>query len=116
MDREKVIGNIKTWIDIDEEMKVLRKEMKTLRDKKKELTKNLVEVMKSNEIDCFDIKDGQLIYTKNKTKKALSKKHLISSLLQYFSNDQKTAKDISAFVLNSREDSIKESIRRKIKK
>ena len=36
MDREKVIGNIKTWIDIDEEMKVLRKEMKTLRDKKKE--------------------------------------------------------------------------------
>ena len=72
--------------------------------------------MKSNEIDCFDIKDGQLIYTKNKTKKALSKKHLISSLLQYFSNDQKTAKDISAFVLNSREDNIKESIRRKIKK
>ena len=35
---------------------------------------NLVNIMKENEIDCFDISDGKLMYTKSKVKQALSKK------------------------------------------
>jgi hypothetical protein len=37
-------------------------------NRKKLLTENLVTVMKSNSIDCFDINGGALIYKKNKVK------------------------------------------------
>jgi len=74
--------------------------------------------MKVNEIDCFDITDGKLLYTKNKVKQALSKKHLLSALSVYFENDQnkEKAKDIAKFVLESREIKVKENIRHKQKR
>ena len=34
-----------------------------------------MEVMKTNEIDCFDCNSGQLMYTKNQTKKPINKKY-----------------------------------------
>ena len=115
-DREQLIKNITRWVQIDEDMKEYRKELKNLRVEKKDITSKLVEVMKSNDIDCFDIKNGQLIYTKNKSKKPLSKKHLLASLSKYFTNDPNMAKDISTFIMNSREEKINESIKMKIKK
>ena len=114
--REELIQNITRWVKIDEDMKEYRKELKTLRTEKKEITNTLVDVMKNNDIDCFDIKNGQLIYTKNKTKKPLSKKHLLGALTKYFSNDPTMAKDLSSFIMNSREEKTNESIKMKIKK
>ena len=61
---QELVQNVKDWIVIDNEMKEMRKKMKEYRKQKKALTENLVNVMKSNEIDCFDIQNGQLIYTK----------------------------------------------------
>ena len=40
--------------------------------------------MKTNDIDALNVPDGELIYNKTKTKAPLSKKHLLSSLGQYF--------------------------------
>ena len=39
--------------------------------------------MKKHEIDCFDMKEGKILYTQNKIKAPLSKKHLMGCLLQY---------------------------------
>lgn len=118
-DREKLINDVGRWIKIDEDMKEYRKEMKNLRKEKKEITNNLVNVMKENQIDCFDVKNGKLIYTKSKTKKPLSKTHLLESLKKYFINDPNMSNivvDISKFIMNSREEKINESIKMKIKK
>ena len=41
-----------------------QKQIKAKRVEKKELTGSLVDVMKTNEIDCFDINNGALVYTK----------------------------------------------------
>ena len=41
-------------------------------------TANLVDIMKTNNVDCFDVKNGKLIYTKKKVKAPLSKKHLFN--------------------------------------
>ena len=43
----------------------------------------LVKIMRENEIDCFDLDSngGKLIYTKQKIKKSLSKKHLMTCLM-----------------------------------
>ena len=118
MDKEKLIGRIKQWITTDDEIKQLQRQIKEKRVEKKEITETLVEVMRSNEIDCFDLdsKGGKLIYTKKKIKQSLSKKHLMTCLMQYFKEDSNQAKDVSDFILNNRTEKIKENIRRKMKK
>ena len=108
--------NIKNWLILENEIKVLQRELKERRNKKKEFTQEIVDVMKQNEIDCFDIKDGKLMYTKNKIKSSLSKKHLLSSLALYFKNDKNSINELSALILNSRKETIKENIKHKIKK
>ena len=114
--KDELVENIKSWINIDNEIKILQKEIKKRREMKKKSTENLVQIMKSNEIDCFDINDGKLIYSKNKIKAPLSKKHLLTSLTKYYQNDKDMASKISQFILDTREVKYKETIRRKVNK
>ena len=111
--KQELITHIKSWIEIDNEISKLQKQIKAVRDEKKQLTGNLVDVMKNNEIDCFDINDGKLIYLKSKVKKPINKKTLFSALEGFFKDDAEMAKQLSEHILNSREETIKESIRRK---
>ena len=75
-----------------------------------------MDVMKSNEIDCFDINDGKLVYAKSKHKKPINKKSLYDALHAYFKDDVELAQEVSNHILNSREETIKESIKRKVEK
>jgi hypothetical protein len=114
--KEELVNHIRSWIQIDNEILSLQKQIKQYRDEKKSLTESLVTVMKTNEIDCFDINDGKLIYSKSKVKKAISKKTLLEALNKYFKDDGELAKEVSDHILNSREETIKENIRRKVQK
>ena len=51
--KEELVNNIKAWMQIEDEMKVLQKELKERREKKKLLTATLVDIMKTNEIDAL---------------------------------------------------------------
>ena len=114
--KEQLVNHIREWIEIDNGISGLQKQIKELRENKKELTNSLVNVMKSNEIDCFDINDGKLIYSKSKVKKPINKKTLLLALDNYFKEDSEMAKQLSEHILNSREETVKESIRRKKEK
>ena len=81
--RNQLVENVKEWIQIDNQLKKIQKEARELRKNKKTLSLSLIEIMKSHEIDCLDIKEDKLIYSKNKVKKPLSKKHLMLSLLNF---------------------------------
>lgn len=116
MDKEHIVESIKEWIHIDNELKEISKIAKERRERKKELTGSLVDIMKNNEIDCFDVKDDKLIYTKNKVKSSLSKKTLMTALQNYYKDDPKQGQDVTEFLLNSREEKIKETLRRKVGK
>ena len=78
--KEQLVSYVKEWVLIDEEMKGLQKLMREKRQKKKELNDVLINVMKQNEIDCFDTKNGKLLYSVNKTKKSITKKMLFETL------------------------------------
>jgi hypothetical protein len=80
------------------------------------MTENLVNVMKTNDIDCFDINDGALIYKKNKIKKPINSKTLLSSLQNYYKDDKKIAEDLTKYIMDNREEQSKETIKRKIHK
>ena len=117
MEKEELVDNIKQWISLDEEIKNLQKHLKEKRNEKKQNTETLVRIMRENEIDCFDLdsQGNKLIYTKQKVKQSLSKKHLIACLTQYFKEDAQKAKNISEFILTNRTEKIKEKIKKKIK-
>ena len=50
-EKTELINNIKSWIGLDNEIKILQKEIKNRREQKKLLTNELVGVMKNNDID-----------------------------------------------------------------
>lgn len=114
--KEQLVNNIKEWIKIDNEIAQLKTEIKDRTNKKKTLTENLVTVMKTNNIDCFDINGGALVYKKNKIKKPINGKTLLTALQNYYKNDDKIAEEITKHVMESREEQVKETIKRKIEK
>ena len=114
--KEQLVTNIKEWIKIDTEITQLKAEIKDRNNKKKLLTEGLVSTMKTNSIDCFDINGGALIYKKSKVKKPINGKMLLFALQNYYKNDPKIAEDLTKHVLDSREEQIKETIKRKIDK
>ena len=114
--QQALLENVKSWLTIDNEIRALQKEIKERRKMKKQLTTELMSTMKTNEIDALNVPDGELIYNKTKTKAPLSKKHLLSSLGQYFKGDQRMIDELSKFIMETRAEKEKESIRRKIKK
>ncbi len=114
--KEELILNIKEWIKIDSDITRLKAEVKEKTQKKKELTQSLVNIMKSNSIDCFDINGGALVYKQRKTKKTISGKYLLEQLEDYYKDQPELAKEITKKVLDNRGESIKEEIMRKIDK
>ncbi len=114
--QQELLENVKTWLDIDNQIRTLQKEIRDRRKLKKELTESLVGIMKNQDIDALNVPDGQLIYNKTKTKAPLSKKHLLVSLTQFFKNDQRMVEELSKYIMESRQEKEKENIKRKIKK
>ena len=114
--KEEVVSVIKEWVNIDTEINKLQKKLKEMRKVKKDYNIQLINIMKSNEIDCFDIKDEHILYTQKKTTTPLNKKNIISILTKYFNNDSDKANTMCSFLLDNREEKVIENIRRKINK
>lgn len=112
--KEQLVNNIKEWIKIDNDISQLRKEIKEKNGLKKGLTENLVNVMKSNAIDCFDINDGSLVYKQSKIKKPINAKSLLNVLKSYYKDSPNKAEDLTKHIMENREEQVKETIKRKI--
>jgi hypothetical protein len=111
--KEELINNIREWIKLDSEINKMKNEIKSKNNKKKELTHKLVDVMKSNAIDCFDVNGGALVYKTRKTKKPISGKFLLNQLQLFYKDQPNVAEELTKKILENREESIKEEIRRK---
>ena len=114
--KEQLIKCVKEWVRIDNELRTLQKEQAIRKNEKKNISKDLMEVMKRNEIDCFDLKDGQLMYTKKNVKKPITKKNLVGILANYYKGDVNRALELNDFIMENREEVVKESIVRKVGK
>jgi septal ring factor EnvC (AmiA/AmiB activator) len=114
--REYLIETVKTWITIDNQIKQLNQKLKQLREEKNSANGEMIRIMRDNNIDVFDIKDGQIQYKQETKKKPLNQKVLLEILMRHpqMGEDQATA--LNEFVYENREEVIKESIVRKMKK
>lgn len=112
--KENLIKSIKEWVKIDNEIRELQKQQLLRKVEKKKISETLIEIMRNNEIDCFDINDGQIIYNKKSVKKPITKKILFDILSKYYKGDSNKAEDMQNYILENREEVIKESIVRTI--
>ena len=112
---EQTIEKIKKWLKIESELKLLALEAKKRKQEKKELQNELLDVMKTNDLECIDTSNGKIMYKKTETKQPLNKKTLESLLKKYYSDKQDIEKteELCNFILENREKKINESIKLK---
>ena len=111
-----IVEYVKQWVKIDNEMRQLRDEITSRRKIKENISNSLLNLMKNNEIDSFDIKNGRLESTTRKTKKPISKKMLQNILSKYYKGDNAKANELNNFILENREEVSKEILTRKVDK
>jgi hypothetical protein len=107
---------IKEWITIDNDIRNINKEIRIRKEKLKKISQSLMKTMKENEIDEFDIKGGKLIFSQTTMKKPITKKNLVTILSKYYEGDISQALEMNKFIMDNREDVVKETIKRTIEK
>ena len=111
-----VVKILKEWITIDNDIRNINKELRLRKDKLKKISQNLMKTMKENEIDEFDIKDGKLVFSQTTVKKPITKKNLVTILSKYYEGDISKAIEMNKFIMDNREEVVKETIKRTINK
>lgn len=112
-----LIALVKEWKQIDDEIKSIQKEVKKRRDRKKLLSDKLIKIMRTNEIDSFDINNGKLLYTQSKLKESINRPYLLGIISKYFEDDETVdIGGVADYILENRAIKLKEGIRCKLDK
>ena len=114
--QEEIVKTIKEWITIDNDIRNINKELRLRKDKLKKISQTLMKTMKDSEIDEFDIKGGKLVFSQTTVKKPITKKNLVTILSKYYEGDISQALEMNKFIMENREEVVKESIKRSINK
>jgi hypothetical protein len=114
--KQQLIDSIKDWVKLDNEIRKLQSEITSRKNEKKNVSTKLMETMNANNIDCFDIKDGQLCYNKRSVKKPITKKGLFDILTKYYNGDLMQATQVNEYIIENREEVVKETLVRKMAK
>ena len=107
---------LRQWVRVENEIGTLSAEIKKRKLIHQQLSASLLNVMRQNEIDCFDLANGRIVYSKTKTKAPLNNGQLKSALTTYYKDDADKAANLTEFLLSSRVEKTRESIKMKIPK
>ena len=114
IDKQNLIAIIREWVKNDNEIRELKKQENIRKTNNKIITTKLLEIMRNNNLDCFDINDGQIIYKKTNIKKPFTKKVISQLLNEYYKDDVEKAIEVNTFLMDNREEAVKEKIVRKL--
>lgn len=113
--KEQLLQSIRNWVKIDNEIRSLNSEVKSRKKEQKTISQSLMNVMKTNNIDEFELNDGKITYNKKNVKKPITKKALVSILSKYYDGNLQKAIELNSFILDNREEVEKETISRVIR-
>jgi len=115
-EKNKLIDIVRNWVNIDNQLIKLNRMIKQLRSEKKTLNIEMIQIMKENNIDIFDLKEGQIRYKQEKKKEPLNQKRLLSILSKHPTLAETQIIELSDFIYQNRTETMKETIIRKILK
>jgi hypothetical protein len=113
--KDQLIKEIQDWVRLDNEIRKLKKEERTRQVERAKISENLLELMRTSDIDQVDINNGKLIYSKRNVKKPITKKSLLTILAKFYEGDVGKAVEINKFISDNREETTIESIVRRVK-
>lgn len=113
--KEDLENHVRQWIQLDNEIRKLQALARERRDHKKQITQDLVDVMKENDID-FNLSDGKLVYKESKRKTPLNEKHINTCLMEMFGNNPQKVQEIMEFIASKRETKMVDTVQRRINK
>lgn len=114
--KEQMKEYLRQWVRVENEISTLSAEIKKRKLIHQQLSKSLLDVMRKNEIDCFDIANGRIVYSKTKVRAPLNNGQLKTALSTYYKDDTEKANSLTEFLLASRVEKTRESIKMKIPK
>jgi hypothetical protein len=107
---------LRQWVRVENEIGTLNAEIKKRKLLHQQLSASLLSVMRQNEIDCFDLANGRIVYSKTKIRAPLNNGQLKTALTTYYKDDADKATNLTQFLLASRVEKTRESIKMKIPK
>jgi len=113
---EESVSTIKKWLDIENKISQQSAILRELRKQKKQLNTALLEIMKKNDIECFDCNSGQITYIRNNVKRGLNQKVLYELLGNYFNSQNASpqeAEKLCKYIQDNRGVEIKETVKLK---
>jgi len=114
--KEQLKDYLRQWVRVENEISTLSAEIKKRKLIHQQLSKSLLEVMRKNEIDCFDVANGRIVYSKTKTRAPLNNGQIKSALSTYYKDDAEKVNSLTEFLLASRVEKTRETIKMKIPK
>ena len=114
--KDQLVKVVKDWVIMDNEIRKHQQLVRELKTRQKNVSQQLMQKMKQNEIECFDINNGSLVYKKNKVKKPITKNTLYTILNDYFKGETDHVEELGKYIMDNRQEVIKETIQRKIDK
>jgi DNA-directed RNA polymerase beta subunit len=76
-DNNIVLCTVKSWVDVDNEIREIQKTQNLLKQEKKRISATLLELMKASNTDCYNTKDCQLLLKVKNSKKPINKTNLL---------------------------------------
>tara|TARA_B110001450_G_scaffold241802_1_gene251536 strand:+ start:602 stop:955 length:354 start_codon:yes stop_codon:yes gene_type:complete len=117
MDEESVLV-IKKWLAVESKISEYSTMLRNLRKEKKVLNSEMLNIMKNNNIECFDCNSGQISYIRNNVKRGLNQKLLHELLGNYFNSqnvNSNEAEKLCKYIQDNRGVEIKETVKLKKK-
>lgn len=113
--KEQLMKVVKDWVKLDNEIRILQKEIAIKKKGKKEVSNELMQIMKSEKIGGLDINDGQILYTSKSVKKPITNKVMMDVLSKFYGGDFLKATELNSFIMENRGEVVRENIVRKIR-
>ena len=110
-------SNIKEWVKIDDQLKLLQQKQKELREKRNELNDVINTYIETNHLNnsIIQISDGSLKYNSNKTTQPLTFRFVRECLSNCISN-QESVDQLMNYIKEHRERKINYELKRYYKK
>ena len=105
---------IRDWIALDNDLRRMKKQIRQRTEDRDRITAGLMDSMERRNIDMVNLADGHLRYESRKVKKPVTQKMLLNLLATYFGGDVDEANKVNTFILDHREETVRETLVRKI--
>lgn len=113
---EEIKPVVREWIRLDNELRELKKAQQVRNKDKKMISERLIVLMREINMEGFDTKDGQILYSRKNVKKPITQGQLLNILSTYYRGNEEKAVELNNYILENREEVVRESIKRVIHK